>query len=59
MLNVRLAGDHLYGILLFAWLSLVMCVVVSVGAVLFPTTCLGWDLELNWVSFGGFSYLLL
>ena len=24
MLNVRLAGDHLYGKLLFTWLSLVM-----------------------------------
>ena len=26
MLNVRLAGDHLYGKLLFTWLSLVMFV---------------------------------
>ena len=24
----------------------------------FPTRCLGWDLELNWVSFWGFSTLL-
>ena len=28
------------------------------GAVLFPTRCPGWDRELNWVSFWGFSYLL-
>ena len=25
---------------------------------LFPRGCLGWDLELNWVSFWGFSFLL-
>ena len=24
----------------------------------FSTRCLGWDLELNWVSFWGFSFLL-
>ena len=29
MLNVRLAGDHLYGKLLFTWLSLVMSMMVS------------------------------
>ena len=58
MLNVRLAGDHLYGKLLFTWLSLVMSMMVSFCAVLFPTRCLGWDLELNWVSFWGFSFLL-
>ena len=28
-------------------------------AVLFPTGCLGWGLKLNWVSFWGFSFLLL
>ena len=58
MLNVRLAGDHLYGKLLFTWLSLVMSMMVSFYAVLFPTRCLGWDIELNWVSFWGFSFLL-
>ena len=58
MLNVRLAGDHLYGKLLFTWLSLVMSMMVSFCAVFFPTRCLGWDLELNWVSFWGFSFLL-
>ena len=49
---------HLYGELLFTWLSLVMSMMVSFCAVLFPTRCLGWDLELNWVSFWGFSFLL-
>ena len=59
MLNVRLAGDHLYGKLLFTWLSLVKSMIVSFCAVLFPMRCLGWDLRLNWVSFWGFFYLLL
>ena len=58
MLNVRLAGDHLYGKLLFTWLSLVMSMMVSFCAVLFPSRCLRWDLELNGVSFWGFSFLL-
>ena len=58
MLNVRLAGDHLYGKLLFTRLSLVMSMMMFFRAVLFPTRCLGWDLGLNWVSFWGFSYLL-
>ena len=49
MLNVRLAGDHLFRKLLFTWLSLVvsMMSMVSFCAVLFPTGCFGWDLELN------------
>ena len=55
----RLAGDHLYEKLLFTWLSLVMSLLVSFCAVLFPTGCLGWDLRLDWVSFWGISYLLL
>ena len=38
---VRLAGDHLYGKVLFTWLSLVMSIMVSYCAVLFPTRCLG------------------
>ena len=41
MLNVRLADDHLHGILLFTWLSLVMSLMVSFCAVPFPTI---WDL---------------
>ena len=36
MLNVRLAGDHLYGKLLFTWLSLVMSLMVSFCVILFP-----------------------
>ena len=53
MLNVRLAGDYLYGKLLFTWLGLVLGVRCDVFdgvlfcAVLFPTRCLGCDLELN------------
>ena len=35
MLNVRLAGVHLYGKLLFTWLSLVMSMMVSFYAVFF------------------------
>ena len=58
-LKLRLAGDHLYGKLLFTWLSLVMSMMVSFCAVFFPTRCLGWDLELNWISFWGISYQLL
>ena len=41
LLGVGLAGDRLCGRLLFAWLSLVVSVVVSFCAVLFPTRCLG------------------
>ena len=47
MLNVRLASDHLYGKELFTWLSLMMSLLMSLCAVLFPTRCLGWDLGLN------------
>ena len=36
-----------------------MSMMVSFCAVLFSTRCLGWDLELYWVSFWGFSFLLL
>ena len=44
MLNVRIAGDHLYLKLLFTWLSLVMSLMASFCAGLFPTRCLGLDL---------------
>ena len=46
MLNIRLAGDHLYGKLLLAWLLLVMSLMVSFCAILFPTDVLNeiWDL---------------
>ena len=42
MLKVKLAGDLLYGNLLFTCLSLVMSLMVSFCAVFFcPTRCLG------------------
>ena len=47
MLNVRLGGGHLYGKLLFTWLSLMMSLMVSDCAVFFPRRCLGGDLGLN------------
>ena len=47
MLNVRLAGGHLYGKLLFTWLSLVVSVMASFCAVLFSIRCLGRDLGRN------------
>ena len=37
MLNVRLAGGHLYGKQLFTWLSLVVSLIASYCAVIFPT----------------------
>ena len=39
MFNVRLAGGHLYGKQLFTWLSLVVSLIASFCAVLFPTRC--------------------
>ena len=36
MLNVKLAGDHLYGKLLFIWLSLVVSMMVSFFYCPFP-----------------------
>ena len=41
LLNIRLAGEYLCGKLLFTWLSLVVSMMVSFCAVLFPTRCLG------------------
>ena len=35
MLNVRLAGDHQYGKLLFTWLSLVMSLMMPFCGVVF------------------------
>ena len=45
MFNLRLAGGHLYGKQLFTWLSLVVSLMASFCAVLFPTRCLDeiWD----------------
>ena len=36
MFNVRLAGGHLYGNQLFTWLSLVVSLMASFRAALFP-----------------------
>ena len=36
MLNVRLSGDHLYGKLLFTWLSLVMSMMFFFMLSFFP-----------------------
>ena len=47
MYNVGLAGDYLYGKLLFIWVSLVMSLMVSFCAVLFTTRGRGCDLRLN------------
>ena len=47
MLNVRLAEGHLCGKQLCTWLSLVVSLIESFCAVLFPTGCLGWDLGRN------------
>ena len=46
MLNVRLAGGHLYGKQLFTWLSLVVSFMASVVLSFFPLDVLDgiWDL---------------
>ena len=46
MLNVRLAGGHLYGKQLFTWLSWVVSLMVSFVLSLFPLDVLDeiWDL---------------
>ena len=46
MLNVKLAGDHLYGKWLFTWLSLVMSLMASFLLSFFPRDVLDeiWDL---------------
>ena len=46
MFNVRLAGGHLCGKQLFAWLSLVVSLVASFVLSFFPLDVLGeiWDL---------------
>ena len=45
MLNVTLAGDHLYGKQLFTWLSLLMSLMASFCDVLFPH-------EMSWIRSG-------
>ena len=60
MFNVRLAGGHLYGKQLFTWLSLMVSLMASFCAVLFPLDVLDeiWDL-LESVSEGFLTYSLL
>ena len=59
MLNVRLAGDHLYGKLMFTWLSLVMSMIRCCLFVrsFFPQDVLDeiWDL-IETVSEGFHAY---
>ena len=57
MLNVGLAGGRLYGKQLFTWLSLVMSLLASFCAVLFPLDVLDeiWDL-IESVSEGFLTY---
>ena len=61
MFIVRLAGDHLYGKYLFTWPSLVMSLMASFCAVLFPGDVLDeiWDLfESVSESFPSYSYCI-
>ena len=46
MLNIRLAGDNVYGELLLSWLSLVLSLMVSFCVSLFPREVMDeiWDL---------------
>ena len=46
MFNVRLVGDHLYGKLLFTWLSLVMSLMVSYFMLSF------FPHEMSWMKSG-------
>ena len=57
MLNVRLAGGHLYGKQLFTWLPLVVSLIASFYAVLFPLDVLDeiWDV-IESVSEGFLTY---
>ena len=57
MFNVRLAGGHLYEKQLFTWLSLVVSLMASFCAVLFPLDVLDeiWDL-IESVSEGFLTY---
>ena len=58
MLNVRLAGGHLYGKQLFTWLSLVVSLMASFCAVLFPLDVLDetWDV-IESISEGFLAYV--
>ena len=58
MFNIRLAGDHLYGKLLFTWLSLAMSWMIYFVLSLFPSDVLdeAWDLN-GPVSEGAPTYI--
>ena len=60
MLNVRLAGGHLYGKQLFTWLSLVVSLMASFCNVLFPLDVLDeiWDV-IESVSEGFLTYSVM
>ena len=57
MLNVRLAGGHLYGTQLFTWLSMVVYLMASFVLSFFPLDVLDeiWDL-IESVSEGFLTY---
>ena len=54
LLNVRLAGGHLYGKLLFTWLSLVISIMVSFVLSFFQRDVLDEILDLIESVSGGF-----
>ena len=54
LLNVRLAGDHIFGKLLFTWLSLVVSMVMSFVLSFFPRGDLDEILNLIELVSGGF-----
>ena len=56
MFNVRLTGGHLYGKQLFTWLSLVVSLIASFCAVLFPARCLLDEILIESVSEGFLTY---
>ena len=60
MLNVRLAGGHLYGKQLFTWLSLLVSFMASFVLSFFPLDALDgiWDL-IESVSEGFLTYSLI
>ena len=54
LLNVRLAGDYIFGKLLFTWLSLVVSMVMSFMLSFFPRGVLDEILNLIELVSGGF-----
>ena len=62
MINVRLAGGHLYGKRLFTWLSLVISLMAPFCAVLFPLDVLdeiGDFIESVSEGFPTYSYIII